>query len=58
MMKQKKRKIKMVTAKKQEPELFEIIKMNSFQNKVLRSVARLLGLGRGVYVITVELGDK
>ena len=58
MMKQKKRKIKMTTAKKQEPELFEIIKMNSFQNKVLRSVARLLGLGRGVYVITVELGDK
>ena len=49
----------MATAKKkQEPELFEIIKMNSFQNKVLRSVARLLGLGRGVYVITVELGDK
>ena len=58
MMKQKKRKIKMATAKKQEPELFEIIKMNSFQNKVLRFVARLLGLGRGVYVITVELGDK
>ena len=57
-MKQKKRKIKMATTKKQEPELFEIIKMNSFQNKVLRSVARLLGLGRGVYVITVELGDK
>ena len=48
----------MATTKKQEPELFEIIKMNSFQNKVLRSVARLLGLGRGVYVITVELGDK
>ncbi len=48
----------MATAKKHEPELFEIIKMNKFQNKVLRSVARLLGLGRDVYVITVELGDK
>jgi hypothetical protein len=58
MMKQKNRKIKMATAKKHEPELFEIIKMNKFQNKVLRSVARLLGLGRDVYVITVELGDK
>jgi len=60
-MKQKNRKIKMATAKKtkkkEEPIFLEIVKMNEFQDKVMRGVAWLLGLGKErVFVIT--LSDK
>ena len=59
MMKQKKQKIKMATAKKnkkQVPEFFQIIKMNKFQSKVLRAVARLVGLGgEEIFVITLSI---
>ncbi len=58
MMKQKNRKIKMATAKKtkkEEPVFLEIVKMNEFQDKVMRSVAWLLGLGKErVFVITLR----
>jgi hypothetical protein len=41
--------------KKEEPVFLEIVKMNEFQDKVMRSVAWLLGLGKEkVYVITLS----
>ena len=57
-MKQKSQTIKMATAKKtkkEEPVFLEIVKMNEFQDKVMRTVAWLLGLGKEkVYVITLS----
>ncbi len=45
------------TKKKEEPIFLEIVKMNEFQDKVMRGVAWLLGLGKErVFVIT--LSDK
>ena len=40
--------------KKEEPVFLEIVKMNDFQDRVMRGVAWLLGLGKErVFVITL-----